>query len=604
MALRSVTAQVTTSEKADIVPNWCGTSLGQVMDRDQGDLIEPGKDQTLSISARLWQFSDMQKVLTAEEMREVDRLTTEEYGIPSLLLMENAAQAAARAICERLVGSVADHSILILCGKGNNGGDGAALARVLWTQGANVEVCLIGLVAATKGDARTNFEILRKIADRETFEVDQADLAFEEIATLEEWMEYDSLNFQSDAPDVIVDALFGTGLTHPLEGVYAEVAAFVHSYGTEPDGPLVVALDIPSGLNADEAQPIGIAPCVSFTVSFTAPKAANVIPPASRYNGELVVVGIGSPCELLNRIHSKLYLATAADARNWLAATEFSPESYKFKRGHALIIAGSANYSGAAVLCGNSAIRSGVGLVTIATPESCRELITARVAPEVMVRGVDETEKGAVSEKAYEEIAKFTEKKIDSVAIGSGMSSDEESTRNFVRTVVEKRQTPMLIDADGLNALAPFDLIGSDELPMILTPHQGEFKRLVGREGDEIADAVTAARDFAEKHHVILVLKGERPLIAEPSGCVVINPTGNSGLGKAGNGDTLTGIIAGFAAQAVKLKIGMFETIVAAVYLAGLAGDIAEERYGKRVMTASDVRDSFQEAFAAVMDER
>src|SRR6478672_1834893 len=203
----------------------------------------------------------MQKVLTAEQMREVDRLTTEEYGIPSLLLMENAAQAAARVICQRLGGSVEGRSILILCGKGNNGGDGAALARILWTQGANVEVVLIGLVSVTNGDARTNFEVLRKIADRESFDAHHADLAFEEIASLDDWMEYDSVNFQSDEHDVIVDALFGTGLTRQLEGVYAEAAAFIHACGAEPDGPLVVALDMPSGLCADHAAINGVVPC-------------------------------------------------------------------------------------------------------------------------------------------------------------------------------------------------------------------------------------------------------------------------------------------------------------------------------------------------------
>jgi hydroxyethylthiazole kinase-like uncharacterized protein yjeF len=543
----------------------------------------------------------MRKVLTADEMREVDRLTTEEYGIPSLLLMENAAQATARVICQRLGGSVEGSSVLILCGKGNNGGDGAALARILWSQGANVEVCLIGLISATKGDARTNFDILRRIADRETFEVDRADLAFEEIDSLEEWMEYDSVNFQSDDPDVVVDALFGTGLTHALEGVYAEVAAFIHSYGTEPDGPLVVAMDIPSGLNADSAETIGIAPCADVTVTFTAPKPGNILPPASRYNGDLAVAEIGSPCELVSRVHSKLYLATESDAQKWLAATEFTSDSYKFRRGHALLIAGSTDYSGAAVLCGDAAIRSGVGLVTIATPESSRASIIARVQPEVMVRGVSETEKGAISGDAYDEVVKFVGEKIDAVAIGSGMSSSEESTRDFVRRFVENRQTPVVIDADGLNALSPLDLNGSDEFPLVLTPHFGEFKRLLGSD-EEMSDPVSAVRDFAQKHHVVVVLKGERPVIAEPSGCVVVNPTGNSGLGKAGNGDTLTGLIVGFIAQAVKLNIGIFETVVAAVYLAGLAGDIAEEKYGKRVMTASDVRECFHEALTVVME--
>jgi NAD(P)H-hydrate epimerase len=365
---------------------------------------------------------------------------------------------------------------------------------------------------------------------------------------------------------------------------------------------LVVALDLPSGLNADRAEPSGVAPCVDVTVSFTAPKPANVLPPASRFNGELVVSDIGTPCELVNSVDSKIYLATAGDARKWLAASEFTADSYKFRRGHSLLIAGSAIYSGAAVLCGNAAIRSGVGLVTIAAPDSSRASITARVEPEVMVRGVAETANGAISAEAFDEIDAFIAEKADAVAIGSGMSSDDESTRRFVRRVVMERRTPVVIDADGLNLLAPFDVTGSDDLPLILTPHQGEFKRLLG-EDSEIEDAVSVAREFAVRHRVYLVLKGERPIIAEPGGCVIVNPTGNPGLGKAGNGDTLTGLIVGFVAQAVKLKIGTLETLVAAVYLAGLAGDIAEERFGKRVMTASDVRDSFHEALDLVMGE-
>jgi len=543
----------------------------------------------------------MQKVLTGEEMREVDRQTTEQYGIPSLLLMENAAHATARVISDRLGGSVDGASVLILCGKGNNGGDGAALARVLWTQGANVEVCLIGLVSGAKGDARTNFEILRKIADRETFELDQADIALEEIASLEEWMEYDSFNFQSDDPDVIVDALFGTGLTHPLEGVYAEVAAFIHSYAVEEDGPLVVALDVPSGLSANTGKVGGIVPCADVTVTFTAPKPANILPPASRYNGDLAVAEIGSPCELVNQVNSQIYLITKEDASRWLTATEFTPDSYKFQRGHALLIAGSADYSGAAVLCGDAAIRSGAGLVTIACPESSRQPIIGRVQPEVMVRGVPETKKGAISAEAFEEIQKFTERKITAVAIGSGMSHDEETTRDLVRRVVESRTTPIVIDADGLNALAPFDIAGSDDLPIILTPHMGEFKRLLGVE-DHIDDPVASVREFAQLHKVYVVLKGERPLIADPTGCIAVSPTGNSGLGKAGNGDTLTGLIVGFVAQAAAIGTGIFETLIAAVYIAGLAGDIADERSGKRVMTASDVRECFHDALDLVME--
>jgi hydroxyethylthiazole kinase-like uncharacterized protein yjeF len=544
----------------------------------------------------------MHKVLTAAEMREVDRQTTEKYAIPSLLLMENAAQAVARVITEKLGGSVKDRSFLILCGKGNNGGDGAALARILWTQGADVEVCLFGLVEHAKGDARVNFEILQKISDNEGLELDQADLAFEEITGLEEWLEYDSVNFTGDDPDVIVDALFGTGLDRPLEGVYEQVAAFMFAFNDEEDGPLVVSLDVPSGLIADEAEVAGSTPCSNLTVTFTAPKLANVLPPASNYNGELHIANIGSPCELTQASASQTFLAEESDVRRWLEHTEFSPSSYKNKRGHALLIAGSKNYSGAAVMCGNAAIRSGVGLVTIATPEAARDSIAARVEPEVMTRSMAECEDGKISETAFEDISEFW-KKIDSVSIGSGIGVGNGSTKSFLDHVIRERRTPLIIDADALTMLSPFSISGNDELPLILTPHDAELLRLLGTEDrDILKDRVSVCRRFATEHKVILVMKGQRTMIAAPDGRVVINPTGNSGLGKAGNGDTLAGLIAGFVAQAVQCKVDIFDTVVAAVYFAGTAGDVAEMKYGKRVMTASDVRESFAETFAMLAD--
>jgi hydroxyethylthiazole kinase-like uncharacterized protein yjeF len=540
----------------------------------------------------------MQKIVTAEEMREIDRLTSERYGIPPLLLMENAAQAAARVIVEKSGGSVDGKSVLILCGKGNNGGDGAALGRVLWQMGADVEVCLFGLVTDTKDEARVNFDILRSITEDEGFELSQSDLAFEEITSLEEWLDYDSLNFHADDPDVLVDALFGTGLTRPLDGVFEQAAAFIDAFA-DPDsdsGTLVVSIDVPSGLNADSAERIGANPRAHVTVTFTAPKLANVMPPAVTCNGELYIANIGSPCNLVSETTSKTFLADAEDVGRWLAQSRFTNDSYKNRRGHSLLVAGSANYSGAAVLCGNAAIRSGVGLVTIASPRSSSTSIAARVAPEVMVRGISETEGGAISETAFDEVVEFSSN-VDAIAVGSGLSSSDDSTRAFVRRIVEERTTPLIIDADGLNALAPFDLSGTDELPLILTPHAGEFHRLAGTNGNGHRDRIESARSFAEKHHVILVLKGERVVIADPTGRVVINPTGNSGLGKAGNGDTMTGIIAGFVAQAVQAKIDIFDTVVAAVYIAGLAGDIAERKFGKRVMTATDTADALAETF-------
>jgi NAD(P)H-hydrate epimerase len=214
-----------------------------------------------------------------------------------------------------------------------------------------------------------------------------------------------------------------------------------------------------------------------------------------------------------------------------------------------------------------------------------------------MIRGVAETAKGSIGEKAFGEIEEFWEK-ADCVAVGSGLSHTENGTKKFVQKVIENRCTPVVVDADGLNLLAPFKIKGDDLLPLILTPHEGEFLRLLGTKDKSALDQrVSAVRDFAVRHCVVLVLKGERALIASPDGRVVINPTGNSGLGKAGNGDTLTGMIAGFIAQAVRMHVDIFETVIAAVYISGLAGDIAAAKFGKRILTATDVRESLADAF-------
>ncbi len=544
----------------------------------------------------------MQKVLTAAEMREVDRLTTERYGIPSIILMENAANAVASVITQKLGGSVKDKSILILCGKGNNGGDGAALARILAIHGAWVDVLLFGKIKETKGDARINFGVLC----REDFEFDDVYMSsfceLREIESKEDWV---SFYMDTGQPsDVIVDAVFGTGLTRPLDIWLYNI---LHDLNFVNEGPraklqLIVSVDIPSGLNADSGELMAEPVRADLTVTFTAPKPGNVLPGAAAINGELVIADIGSPSELIDAQPSQFYLAEHEDGEKWLEETRFSDSSYKNKRGHTLLIAGSASYSGAAVLAGNAAMRSGVGLVTVVTPKSSKESIAARLLPEVIVRGVAETEKGAISYEAFDEIGDLLEN-ADSVAIGCGLSQDE-STKEFVKKIVEKRRQPTIVDADALNLLSPFSGFAANDgrdAPLILTPHEGEFMRLLGTDDkDAIKDRVAAVREFSQKHDVILVLKGERVLIGEPGGKVVVNPTGNSGLGKAGNGDTLTGMIAGFAAQAVQMKIDMFETVIAAVYLAGLAGDIAEKKYGKRVMTASDVRECLSHAFDAV----
>lgn len=559
----------------------------------------------------------MQKVLTAQQMREVDRLTTERYGIPSILLMENAAHAVARVISDKLGGSVREHDVVVLCGKGNNGGDGAALARLLWTQWCDVDIYLFGSVEETKGDARTNFEMLQKLSRRQP--PFYPALMLYENATWDE-----KLANNIGISSIVIDALFGTGLTRPLDAKYAELFEGIGDVvAKKRKRPLLCSIDIPSGLSADAEADFEPYFQPDVTVTLTAPKPGNVLAPNSSRNGELFVGDIGTPYEMVLDSPSKLVLAGVVDLKEWLRKSKFTNSSYKNKRGHALLIAGSGSYSGAAVLCGNAAMRSGVGLVTIVTPRSSKDSVASRALPEVMVRGVAETENGAILDSAFDEICDLLEK-ADSVAIGSGISQDE-STKKFVQKVIKNRQQPMIVDADALNLLSPFvssphvskgsagenHPVGETPPPptsrkegsclLILTPHEGEFMRLLGTDDkDAIKDRVVAVRDFAQKHDVIIVLKGERVLIGEPSGKVVVNPTGNSGLGKAGNGDTLTGILAGFIAQAAKMNVDIFETVVAAVYVAGMAGDIAEQKYGKRVMTASDVRECLVEAFESL----
>jgi NAD(P)H-hydrate epimerase len=311
---------------------------------------------------------------------------------------------------------------------------------------------------------------------------------------------------------------------------------------------------------------------------------------------------------LITEAQSRLFLTEASDARRWLIQTRYSPESYKTTHGHALIIAGSRGFTGAAALCGNAAIRSGAGLVTVATPASSQALVAAQLMPEVMTTALAETDRGAVSDEATDHILKFAAR-ANVIAIGPGLSSEDERTRNFVREIVERRSTPILIDADGLNCLSPWpiELRGSPELPVVLTPHPGEMLRLMGTDDrSALSDRVAAAQAFATAHEVILLLKGSRSLIAAPDGRVLVNPTGNAGLGTAGAGDTLTGIIAGFLAQeygTLRQDADALSTVIAALYVSGLAGDLAASELGMRTMVASDIREHLGAAIRSLDPE-
>ncbi len=542
----------------------------------------------------------MQPVISAQQMRQIDRVTAENFDTPSLLLMEAAAEAVAQAITSRFSSDLVGTKARILCGPGNNGGDGAGVGRALARVGVRTDVILFGKVDDTKGDARTNFEIVRRLASFEAGSPAQpSPLSFLECVSVADWEDI----ARRGTYDAVVDALFGTGLTRPLEGVYLQVIQHLALIRAARDRssrsrPLIVSIDIPSGLNADLDDPIGAVVQSDLTVAFTAPKRANVLPPSSHFNGELVIANIGSPSVLLGFPEAKLFLTQAADAREWLIATRYQPESYKNTHGHVLIIAGSKGYTGAAALCGNAAMRSGAGLVTIATPASAQSSVVAAAMPEVMTTALAETDRGAVSDEAIDHVKRLASK-ATVVAIGPGLSMEDERTRNFVKSVVQNRTTPIVIDADGLNCLAPWpqELRGSKSNPLVLTPHAGEMRRLSGiTDKSELIDRVASARDFAVKHQLILVLKGSRSLIAGPDGRVFINPTGNAGLGTAGAGDTLTGLIAGFIAQAFGTLTGDADALsatIAALYVGGLAGDLAARDVGMRTMVASDIQAHF-----------
>ena len=553
-------------------------------------------------------------------MRQIDHLTTERYQTPSLLLMQAAAEACLRAVDTHFCGNLNGKKAQILCGPGNNGGDGAALAQELSRLGVKVDVVLFGTVSDTKGDARTNFEIVRRMASFEAGSSANKNhrpsaLSFVECNSVSAWEE---LARPRRTYDVVVDALFGTGLSRPLEGIFLQVIQHLAlsrraRERSSAERPFILSIDIPSGLNADSAKPIGEAVQADLTVTFTAPKIANVLPPASHLNGKLIVANIGSPSALVSSAGPNLFVTEENDVRDWLSSTRYTQGSFKNSHGHALVIAGSRGYTGAAVLCGNAAMNSGAGLVTIATPASAQSSVAAAVMPEVMTTALAETDRGAVSDQAIDHVMHLASK-ADVIAIGPGLSAEDERTRRFVYSLVEQRVSPVVIDADGLNCLAkyssngwPEDLHGSNEAPLILTPHPGEMLRLLGTTDKSVLDDyVSVAQSFATKYNLILLLKGPRSLVAAPDGRVFINPTGNPGLGTAGSGDTLTGIIAGFIAQSAATSSDSFDAVlatVAALYLGGLAGDMAARKLGMRTMVASDIRKHLSQAVRSLDPE-
>ena len=501
------------------------------------------------------------RVLNAAQMREADRRTVDDIGIPSLVLMENAGRQAVAAM-EAMYGDLLERQVAVLCGRGNNGGDGFVVARTLAQRGVDVSVFLMGRVADVRGDARTNLEILGRLG-----------LTVVEVADSQAW----ELHF-SEVGDctLIVDAIFGTGLNAPVSGLIESVVADVNASGIP-----VVAIDLPSGLSADSAEPIGPSIEAGLTVTLAAPKLPLVLPPGETRAGDIVIADIGIPGEVLESVDGpRVDLLTRASMRELI--TPRTPDSHKGDYGRVLVVAGSRGKTGAAHLSAVGALRSGAGLVTIATPASCQPVIAA-MAAEYMTEALAETDQGLDPEG----VDRVLEWARDVIAIGPGLGRAN-GTRDFIRQLVDRATMPLVIDADGLNAFSedPDRLAGREGRDVIITPHPGEMGRLVGMSTDEVQSSrLEIARNFAAAHHVYVVLKGHRTLIATPDAKVFINPTGNPGMATGGTGDVLTGMIAAWLAQLLDAEAAC----KLAVYLHGMAGDLAEADEGEVAMTAADV---------------
>jgi hydroxyethylthiazole kinase-like uncharacterized protein yjeF len=501
------------------------------------------------------------RVLNAAQMREADRRTIEDVGIPSLVLMENAGRQVVAAM-EAIHTDLSERQVAVLCGRGNNGGDGFVVARTLMQRGVDVSVFLLGRVSDVRGDARINLEVLGHLG-----------ITVVEISDGQAWELH--LSEVRDCT-LIVDAIFGTGLNAPVSGLIESVIADVNASGIP-----VVAIDVPSGLSADSCYLIGESIEAETTVTLAAPKLPLVLPPAETRAGDIVIADIGIPSEILDGVDGpQIELLTRASAREHL--TPRTPDSHKGDYGHVLVVAGSRGKTGAAHLAGVGALRSGAGLVTIATAASCQDVVAA-MAPEYMTVGLRETDAGLDPEG----VDQLLELARDVVAIGPGLGQAP-GTREFIKAFVDRATMPLVVDADGLNTFHgdPDRLMGREGRDVIITPHPGEMARLVGMSTDEVqASRLEIARNFAASHHLYVVLKGHRTLIATPDGKLFINPTGNPGMSTGGTGDVLTGMIAAWLAHLLDAEAAC----KVAVYLHGMAGDLAEADEGEVSMTAGDV---------------
>jgi NAD(P)H-hydrate epimerase len=509
------------------------------------------------------------RVLNTQQMREADRRTIDEIGLPSIVLMENAGRQAVAAM-EAAFDDLATSHVAVLCGRGNNGGDGFVVARTLAQRGVESTVFLLGTVSDVRGDARTNLEVLGRIG-----------LTVVEISNAQDW----ELHFTEVSEcDLVVDAMLGTGFHGSLTGLLETVVADVNGLGVP-----IVAIDLPTGVSADSHEVEGSAIEASMTVTLAAPKIPLVFPPADSFGGDLVIADIGIPPPVLDELEGPyIELLTRERMRELVPAR--AADSHKGDFGRVLIVAGSVGKTGAAHLAALGALRSGAGLVTIAAPRSAVATIAAMGA-EYMTEPLDETAAGTVDFSALDRVLDL---KADVIAIGPGLGQDP-STSAFVHGLIERAGVPLVVDADALNAFAgeAERLVGRDGVDVIITPHPGELARLVNVSAEVVQhDRLNFARDFAAAHRTHVVLKGHRTIVAGPENRAFVNLTGNAGMATGGAGDLLTGMIAAWFAQLLDAEAAC----KLAVYLHGTAGDLAEADEGEVALIASDIANHLGDA--------
>ncbi len=502
------------------------------------------------------------QVLTADEMREMDRLTIESFGLPGRVLMENAGLGAARILFKH-VPDIGKKRVGVLAGRGNNGGDGFVIARYLAQNGVRVTVYLLSESSKIKGDAAANFKLLaplkipvKELPEKEAFFACRTDLRHQDI-----W----------------VDAILGTGLNADVKGYLKDVILFINGLNKP-----VFSVDIPSGLNSDTGQPCGVCIRAFMTATFAFAKIGHVLYPGADYTGTLKIVDIGIPHYIADRVNPKHHLITPDRVSTYFKPRP--PEAHKGQTGHLLVVAGSPGKTGAAAMTAMSAMRSGAGLVTLGIPKSLNPVLETMVL-EAMTYPLPETVDGMLDESAFDALVRLLPGKT-CMAIGPGLGVSDQ-TEHLVHRLIRKSTVPLVIDADGLNHLAGHTQVLKDlDVPVVLTPHPGEMSRIVNAPVTEIQKhRVDYARDFAERFQVHIVLKGAGTVVAHPDGTVFINPTGNPGMASGGMGDVLTGMIAGLVAQGFTCESAAH----AGVYMHGAVADDLARKKGPFGFIASDV---------------